>query len=296
MKMPMNKILETYNHKAESLVIRHLENNDVAEYIKEASIYSIKAGGKRFRPYLLFSALKSLNVDLHKGISAAAAIEMIHTYSLIHDDLPAMDDDNYRRGVSTNHKVYGEAAAILAGDNLLTESFNILSKDEALSAEIRIELVSIISKAAGQAGMISGQMLDMEAEGKSLEVEELEKIHRHKTGRMISAPIECAVVIADASPDISDSLIDFAGYLGVLFQIRDDILDVTGDMSVTGKTSGSDERRGKSTYVSAYGLDGARNHLDILRNKAEKILDGLSATLDTEELHRVLQMFAVREL
>src|SRR5699024_6835105 len=143
MKMPMNNILEAYNRKAETLAISHLENNNVAEHIKEASIYSIRAGGKRFRPYLLFAALKSLNIDLDKGVSAAAAIEMIHTYSLIHDDLPAMDDDDYRRGMPTNHKVYGEATGILAGDNLLTESFSILSNDDALPAEIRIELVSI---------------------------------------------------------------------------------------------------------------------------------------------------------
>ncbi|WP_020008391.1 polyprenyl synthetase family protein [Salinicoccus albus] len=294
--MPMNNILEAYNHKAEALAISHLENNNVAEHIKEASVYSIQAGGKRFRPYLLFAALKSLNIELDKGVSAAAAVEMIHTYSLIHDDLPAMDNDDYRRGRPTNHKVYGEATAILAGDNLLTESFNILSNDESLPAEIRLELVSIISKAAGQAGMIGGQMLDLEAEGKSLEIEELEKIHKHKTGRMIIAPIECATVIAKTSSDVSEALIDFAGYLGILFQIRDDILDVTGDMSVTGKASGSDERKKKSTYVSAYGLEGATEHLNILRNKANMILDNLSAILDTKELHKVLEMFAVREL
>lgn len=244
---------------------------------------------------MVFATLKSFGVEPNTGLSAASAIEMIHTYSLIHDDLPAMDDDDYRRGKLTNHKVHGEAAAILAGDNLLTESFNILSTDETLPADIRIQLVQVISRAAGQSGMIGGQMLDIDSEGKTITIDELEMIHRHKTGKLISAPIECALIIAGAAEEKKVQLLKFAELLGILFQIRDDILDVEGDISVTGKMTGSDVRKGKVTYVSTYGLDGAKEQLDLLRNDAVKILENLSPTLDTHELYSVLQMFAIRE-
>ncbi|WP_411844343.1 polyprenyl synthetase family protein [Salinicoccus sp. HZC-1] len=291
----MNKDLKQYNVKAEALILHHLKSGNVSEIIKDASIYSIEAGGKRFRPYLVFATLKSLGMDPNMGLSAASAIEMIHTYSLIHDDLPAMDDDDYRRGKLTNHKVYGEAAAILAGDNLLTESFNVLSTDETLPADIRIQLVQVISRAAGQSGMIGGQMLDIDAEGKKITIDDLEMIHRHKTGKLISAPIESALIIASVAEEEKVQLLKFAELLGILFQIRDDILDVEGDMSVTGKMAGSDARKEKVTYVSTYGLDGAKDQLDLLRKYAEEILANLASTLDTDELHSILQMFAIRE-
>src|SRR5699024_4706512 len=293
--MGMNKDLKQYNDKAESLILEHLNGGNVSNVIKKASTYSVEAGGKRFRPYLVFATLKSFGLDPAAGLSAAAAVEMIHTYSLIHDDLPAMDDDDYRRGLPTNHKVYGEAAAILAGDNLLTESFNILAQDETLDADIRIQLVQAISAAAGQSGMIGGQMLDIDAEGKDITMDELVMIHRHKTGRLISAPIESAAIIAGADDSTKTLLLRFAEYLGILFQIRDDILDVEGDMSKTGKLSGSDARKGKVTYVSTYGLDGAKEQLDLLKVEAEGILKLLSSKLDIGELYSVLQMFAVRE-
>lgn len=291
----MNEELNRYNDRSENLILNHLQEGNVSETIKSASIYSIEAGGKRFRPYLVFATLKSFDMDPIAGLSAASAIEMIHTYSLIHDDLPAMDDDDYRRGKLTNHKVHGEAVAILAGDNLLTESINILAKDESLPPATRIQLVQVISSAAGQAGMIGGQMLDIEAEGKSITMEELVMIHRHKTGKLIIAPIEAAAIIAGADDVTKSLLLRFAEYLGILFQIRDDILDVEGNMAVTGKLAGSDARKEKVTYVSAYGLDGAKKQLDLLKNDAEEILENLSSKLDTHELYSVLQMFAVRE-
>lgn len=291
----MNEELKHYNDRAENLILNHLESGNVSKMIKDASIYSIQAGGKRFRPYLVFATLKSFGLDPAAGLSAAGAIEMIHTYSLIHDDLPAMDDDNYRRGQLTNHKVHGEAAAILAGDNLLTESFNVLAEDESLPADIRIQLVQVVSRAAGQSGMIGGQMLDIEAEGKNITMDELVMIHRHKTGKLIVAPIESAAIIAAADDETKALLLRFAEYLGILFQIRDDILDVEGDMSVTGKLSGSDARKEKVTYVSTYGLNGAKEQLELLKDDAEEILGNLSSKLDTDELYSVLQMFAVRE-
>ncbi len=291
----MSKDLKHYNESAENLILSHLKEGKVSETIKKASIYSVEAGGKRFRPYLVFATLKSFGMDPAAGLSAASAIEMIHTYSLIHDDLPAMDDDEYRRGKLTNHKVYGEATAILAGDNLLTESFNVLAKDETLPAEIRIRLIQVISSSAGQSGMIGGQMLDMNAEGKDITMNDLVMIHRHKTGKLISAPIESAAIIAEADDETKALLLRFAEYLGILFQIRDDILDVEGDMSVTGKETGSDARKKKVTYVSTYGLEGAKEQLELLKDDAETILENLSSKLDTDELYSVLQMFAVRE-
>lgn len=290
----MSNNMQHYLEMTESCILRHLERNDVSNTILEASSYSIKAGGKRFRPYLLFSTLSALGHDPLKGVQIAAAIEMIHTYSLIHDDLPAMDDDDYRRGKPTNHKVYGEAAAILAGDTLLTESFSIVAADEALPADKRVALMSQIASKSGFNGMIGGQMLDIEAEGQDISLAQLENIHQYKTGKLIVLPVQCACIIADTSKDVTRQLIDFAEKLGILFQIRDDILDVEGDLAVTGKSAGSDEKNNKTTYVSSYGLRGAHEQLEQLAASAGNILDNLAEEIETEQLHRVLQRFAVR--
>lgn len=291
----MNRDMQGYLEETEARILSHLESNHVSDTIRVASSYSVKAGGKRFRPYLLFATLEALGEDPLKGVHTAAAIEMIHTYSLIHDDLPAMDDDDYRRGKPTNHKVFGEAAAILAGDTLLTESFSITAMDEALSAEKRLAIISRIASKAGFNGMIGGQMLDMEAEGEEISFRQLEHIHQYKTGQLIVLPVECACIIADAPRETRDRLLEFSEKLGILFQIRDDILDVEGDMAVTGKQAGSDERRNKMTYVSTYGLEGAHQELANLTDSAGEILNDLSGKIDTQELHNVLQMFAVRD-
>ena len=244
-----------YINKVKAHILSHLNSFQHSATIYEASKYSIEAGGKGLRPLLLFTALDALGTDLDQGISAASAIEMIHTYSLIHDDLPAMDNDELRRGKPTNHIVFGEAAAILAGDNLLNESFNVIAKDQSLSAEVRIELVETISDAAGQSGMISGQMLDIEAEMKTASLDELETIHTFKTGALIKAPVTAACIIAGADEDIQSELERFSEVIGVLFQIKDDILDLEGNPELTGKNTGSDEKKGKVTYVSELGID-----------------------------------------
>ena len=287
--------MQGYLEETEARILSHLEGNHVSDTIRVASSYSVKAGGKKFRPYLLFATLEALGKDPMQGIHAAAAIEMIHTYSLIHDDLPAMDDDDYRRGKPTNHKVFGEAAAILAGDTLLTESFSVMASDEAISAEKRLAIISRLASKAGFNGMIGGQMLDIEAEGEEISFRQLEHIHQYKTGQLIMLPVECACIIADAPGEIMDRLLEFAEKLGILFQIRDDILDVEGDMAVTGKQSGSDERKNKMTYVSTYGLEGAHQELSNLTDSAGGILDDLSGKINIQELHNVLQMFAVRD-
>src|SRR5690625_1115600 len=291
----MKNNIEKYLKKIDDVILSHLGSNHVSGTIAEASRYSIKSGGKRFRPYLMFAALDAFSVPLEKGLKTAGAIEMIHTYSLIHDDLPAMDDDDLRRGNPTNHKVFGEAAAILAVDNLLTESFHLIAEDEHLNAETKLELIRIISNSAGQNGMIGGQMLDIEAENETISFEELETIHKYKTGKLISAPVHAAVVIAEADEDTASHLLKFSEYLGIIFQIRDDILDVTGDVEVTGKNTGSDARKDKVTYVSTFGLEGAKERMEQKVSLAEAELDIVSRAIDITELKNVMNRFAIRD-
>lgn len=291
----MNKEIRLFIKQVESTIQHHLDNSEVSNTVKSASLYSVNAGGKRFRPYLLFSTLQALNVNMEQGIKAAAALEMIHTYSLIHDDLPAMDDDNLRRGNPTNHIVFGEAAAILAGDNLLTESFNLLSNDTLLDSDVRLKVVQILSECAGQNGMIGGQMLDIEAEDHAISLSELENIHKYKTGQLITAPVKMACVIGGVEQHIKNILNQFSEKLGIIFQIRDDILDVTGDVSKTGKNTGSDERKDKTTYVSKLGLEEAKLQLNQMQNEAESLLESIGNDIDITSLKEVLKRFAVRE-
>ncbi len=281
--------------RIDDVILTHLDRSHVSGTIAEASRYSIRSGGKRFRPYLMFAALDAFSIPLEKGLKTAAAIEMIHTYSLIHDDLPAMDDDDLRRGNPTNHKVFGEAAAILAGDNLLTESFHLITGDVKNSAETRLELIRIISDSAGQNGMIGGQMLDIEAENKKISFEELETIHKYKTGRLIKAPVHAATVIAEADDKTASHLLAFSEYLGIIFQIRDDILDVTGDVRLTGKNTGSDARKDKVTYVSTFGLEGAKERMEQKVSLAEAELDKVDGAIDVTGLKDVLNQFAIRD-
>lgn len=285
----------SYIDKVKAHILTHLKMHQHSETIYNASKYSIEAGGKGLRPLLLFTALEALDTDISKGISAASAIEMIHTYSLIHDDLPAMDNDDLRRGKPTNHIVYGEAAAILAGDNLLNESFNILAKDKALPAEVRIKLVETIASASGQSGMISGQMLDIEAEARQTSLEELETIHAYKTGALITAPVTAACIIAQAAPEVTKALQKFSEVIGVLFQIKDDILDIEGNPEITGKNIGSDAKKNKVTYVSELGLERAKKALREKEVAAYDILNSLDGIINTAGLRKIVQMFAERD-
>lgn len=281
--------------KVKTHILAHLNTYQHSKTIYDASKYSIEAGGKGLRPLLLFTALEALKTDVSKGISAAAAIEMIHTYSLIHDDLPAMDNDDLRRGKPTNHIIFGDAAAILAGDNLLNESFNVIAKDKDLSADVRIKLVETIAAASGQSGMISGQMLDIEAEKRPTSLEELETIHAYKTGALIKAPVTAACIIAESGAEVTDSLEKFSEIIGVLFQIKDDILDVEGNPDRTGKNTGSDVKKGKVTYVSELGLEGAKSALQQKEKEAYVILNSLDQFIKTAGLRKIVQMFAERD-
>ncbi len=218
----------------------------------EAVRWSVFAGGKRFRPALLLAVGETFGAAREKLLPAACAFEMIHTYSLIHDDLPAMDDDDLRRGRATCHKKYDEATAILAGDVLQSLAFRAIAGDENLSAEIRVKLVAELADAGAK--MVDGQQLDLDGEGAKIEFAELEKIHQNKTGAMISASAKCGAIIAGAAPNELNSITGYASKLGLLFQITDDLLDVTQTTEVLGKTAGKDLTAGKSTYPSFYGV------------------------------------------
>lgn len=244
------------------------------ENLSRAMEYSLMAGGKRLRPILLMAAADAINGDGEKFITVADALEMIHTYSLIHDDLPAMDDDDFRRGKLTNHKVFGEATAILAGDALLTLAFEVVLRQKDVAPEILLRVLKEISTAAGAAGMVGGQAIDLRSEGVQIDFETLKLMHRGKTGALFRASIRSGAILAQASEKNLEDLTRYAENFGLAFQITDDILDVTGDEKILGKPTGSDEKNLKSTYVSLTSLDAAKNFaqaavdeaLDALKN------------------------------
>lgn len=222
----------------------------------EAVRWSLFAGGKRFRPALVLAVGKTFGADDAKLLRTASAIEMIHTYSLIHDDLPAMDDDDLRRGRATCHVKFDEATAILAGDVLQSLAFRAIVEDENLSAEIKVKLVAGLADSAAK--MVDGQQLDLDGEGKQISIENLEKIHRNKTGAMICVSARSGAIIAEASEIELDAVTKYASNLGLLFQITDDLLDITQTTEVLGKTAGKDLTSEKSTYPSFYGIEEAR--------------------------------------
>ncbi len=255
---------------------QYLDSNQIPASLHEAMMYSLMIGGKRIRPMLLFAVLEASHVTLEKGYKTAAALEMIHTYSLIHDDLPAMDDDDLRRGKPTNHKVYGEATAILAGDSLLTYAFELIATDEALPIQIRLELVTLLAKAAGPSGMVAGQVLDMAAETKRATLDELKVIHEHKTGKLIEFAIDAGARIANVSREDRLLLAKYARHIGLAFQIQDDILDVEGNTEALGKQVGSDALNDKSTYVFLTSLEEAKQMLHDEIEAARQALSQLS--------------------
>lgn len=259
-------------------IITYIEDLQAPNTLKQSMIYSLKAGGKRIRPLLLYAVLDAFQKDKCAGDACACTIEMIHTYSLIHDDLPAMDNDDYRRGMPTNHKVFGEDMAILAGDGLLTHSFTVLANDEQLSLETRLRLIQEISAAAGPIGMIAGQVLDMEAEGKRISMEALKQIHINKTGRLIVASLLSGAIIAGVSKEIQEEIRKFGMYVGLAFQIQDDILDEVGNEQELGKPVGSDSENDKSTYVSLTSVEDARKYLQATYQNALDVLASLQLT------------------
>jgi geranylgeranyl pyrophosphate synthase len=221
--------------------------------LRDAIRWSLFAGGKHFRPVLVFAVGRAFEASDERLVRTAAAIEMLHTYSLIHDDLPSMDDDDLRRGRETCHKKYGEATAILAGDALQALSFQVISEDDGLSNDTRIELISKLAKAA--ASMVAGQQLDLSAEGKTISLEEIEHIHRNKTGALIRFSAEAGAIIGTAGDDELAAVSSYGERLGLLYQITDDVLDTTQSTLGLGKTAGKDAAAAKATFATARGVE-----------------------------------------
>ena len=284
-----------YKHLLERELQELVERLEAPSIIKESMNYSLQAGGKRIRPLLLFATLEAFGIDPKKGLLVASAIEMIHTYSLIHDDLPCMDDDDLRRGKPTNHKVFGEAIAVLAGDALLTYSFEVLGfiPNEFAQAEIKIKLVLNLAKAAGTEGMVGGQVADMLGEEKDLSLEELEYIHIHKTGKLLGYSVLAGAMMASATQNQMEHLSKFAHHLGLAFQIQDDILDLIGNEELIGKPVGSDTTNHKSTYPGLLTLEGAKEALNTQIQLAKKNLTNTGLNINL--LMQITDLVASRD-
>lgn len=258
-------------------------DQQLAANLREAVLYSIHAGGKRIRPYLLLEVLESLQVPITIAhAQVAAALEMIHTGSLIHDDLPAMDDDDFRRGRLTNHKKFGEALAILAGDALFLDPYALIAQAD-LPNEIKVDLIASLSLSSGSMGMVAGQVLDMEGEGKHLNLEELQTIHANKTGKLLAFPFQAAGVIAGLDENLQKQLKTVGELIGLAFQVRDDILDVTASFEEIGKTPQKDLQAEKSTYPALLGLDEAKVFCNRTLDQANEKLDVISQLVDFDK-------------
>lgn len=265
--------LDEHKKLIESSIDSYLAELTYPEVIAEGMKYAILNGGKRLRPILLFMTLDILGKDKTKGIASGVGIEMIHSYSLVHDDLPALDNDDFRRGKLTTHKKFGEAEGILIGDALLTHAFYILTaRNSHLAPEQIVEIVKLTSSYAGINGMIGGQMMDIASEGKRIDMETLKYIHSNKTGKLIKLPVEIGCIIGEATLEEKETLIKFAELIGLAFQIKDDILDIEGDFLTLGKPVGSDQELEKSTYPALIGLNESKELLKNTIEEAKSIL------------------------
>jgi geranylgeranyl diphosphate synthase type II len=271
--------IERINMALESILM----TSERPDRLLEAMTYSLMAGGKRFRSVLCVAAAEAVGGDLEDVLPAACALEMVHTYSLIHDDLPAMDDDDLRRGQATCHKAFDEATAILAGDALLTLAFQTLSsiatgRDQQAVKWLRV--IQLISHAAGYCGMIQGQMLDIASEGSQLKLNELKSMHRLKTGALIEVSLRCGAELVDANSSQIQLLESYAQYIGLAFQVTDDILNVEGDPAIMGKAVGTDKLRQKSTYPSLLGLEESKTFARKLIDNALQALGSFDQRAD----------------
>ena len=268
----------TRNEKLEKIGLTiedFYRSQQVSSDLTEVILYSVQAGGKRIRPLLLLELIQAFGLELAEAhYQVAAALEMIHTGSLIHDDLPAMDDDDYRRGRLTSHKKFGEDMAILAGDSLFLDPYGLLARAE-LPSQVKVDLISELSLASGSFGMVAGQVLDMQGEGQAISLEDLKIIHANKTGKLLTYPFVAAGLIVQAQQSVQDKLRRIGELLGLAFQVRDDILDVTASFEELGKTPQKDLAAAKSTYPAFLGLDGAKNFFNQTLDEAVDILTDL---------------------
>lgn len=275
MPMPqMKALLHSRGKEVEAFLATCLDNRPLPPRLKEAMLYSLQAGGKRLRPVLCMSCAALCGLAPEKALPFASAIEMIHTYSLIHDDLPAMDNDDLRRGKPSNHKAFDEATAILAGDALLTDAFVIMCRTPLASGAV-LKAVAELALAAGSSGMVGGQEWDMLYTGRpEIGLDELRRMHAMKTGALLRASCVCGGLLAEATDAAVRAISDFGASLGAAFQIADDILDVVADTATLGKPSGSDAAQGKNTYPSLLGLEKSR---ELAREQAEAAKAALAA-------------------
>ena len=284
LKKSMNELIEIINNNLDGII----KSSPLNTKLEESMQYSLDAGGKRIRPVLVLLTLEVLNENYKKGLQTALALEMIHTYSLIHDDLPAMDNDDFRRGKLTNHKVYGEWKAILAGDALLTKAFELIANDKNLEAETKVKVISRLAHD-------SGQTLDMDSENTPIELHTLEQIHKAKTGALLKFSILSAADIANVNDETLNTLDCFSEHLGLMFQIKDDLLDVYGDEKKLGKKVGSDVENHKSTYVSLLGKSGAEEKLKYHKDAAIDAINQLKSQYDVEPLLEIVDLFYSRD-
>ena len=262
----------------------------------KASMYSLLAGGKRIRPCLMYLFANLLRCDADEVLPFATSLEMIHTYSLIHDDLPAMDNDDLRRGKPTCHKAFGEGIALLAGDNLLNRAYEILFRQCRKGEINKIRAASYIASKAGIEGMIGGQSIDLDSEDKSIDLDLLYELQDKKTGALLSAACMVPCYIAEAEPAVASEVMEYAMHIGLLFQIKDDILDVEADPALLGKSTGKDERDGKATFVTLLGLEEASSRMD---EEYKGCLDNLKSLsdmgYDTSDLQVITEFLAERK-
>ena len=267
------------------------QSKEVSADLTETILYSVEAGGKRIRPLLLLELLEGFGLELTPAhFQVAAALEMIHTGSLIHDDLPAMDNDDYRRGRLTSHKKFGEDMAILAGDSLFLDPYGLVAMAE-LPSQVKVDLIAELSLAAGSFGMVAGQVLDMQGEGRKLTMDQLQIIHANKTGKLLAYPFVAAGIIAQTGQSVLGKLRQAGELLGLAFQVRDDILDVTASFEQIGKTPQKDLAAEKSTYPALLGLDGARDFFDETLEQAKSLLGQLEKESDfsAEEIQKIIE-------
>ena len=267
------------------------QSKEVSADLIETILYSVEAGGKRIRPLLLLELLEGFGLELTSAhFQVAAALEMIHTGSLIHDDLPAMDNDDYRRGRLTSHKKFGEDMAILAGDSLFLDPYGLVAMAE-LPSQVKVDLIAELSLAAGSFGMVAGQVLDMQGEGRKLTMDQLQTIHANKTGKLLAYPFVAAGIIAQTGQSVLGKLRQAGELLGLAFQVRDDILDVTASFEQIGKTPQKDLAAEKSTYPALLGLDGARAFFDETLEQAKSLLEQLEKESDfsAKEIQKIIE-------
>ena len=290
--MEFKKIWQERSALVEAQLVKELkEANPLDKTLCESMKYSLMAGGKRLRPILVMAAADAVGAKGTDYLTTGCAMEMIHTYSLIHDDLPAMDDDDYRRGKLTNHKVYGAGMATLAGDALLTLAFEVMLRQQGVSSDTLVRVIREISTAAGPDGMVGGQALDMESEDKQISMETMKNIHLGKTGALFRAAIRSGAILGVASEEELAALTVYADNFVLAFQITDDILDVIGDESVIGKPVGSDEKNHKSTYVTLTSLEEAQK---LAQDAVDTAIDALKIFGGEADFLRELVAYLVK--